>query len=101
MSKMTISKLLELQKALKERKKDLSSLTAENSKKIRYWGSTEKSEEPLYDAVALDEMVTELNNALYEISAELKQINATTEIEINVDFKHLMRPIPKTSKLDG
>lgn len=101
MSMMTISKLLELQKALKERKRDLSTLTVGNSKRIQYWGSTEKSEEPLYDAVALDEMVTELNNALFEISAELKQVNAQTMVEVGIDFKNLMRPIPRTSKRNG
>jgi len=94
MSNMTVNRLLEMQKALKERRSQLEKLAVENSKETRWYGSTEKSETPLYDATKLDEMVTDINNAMFEISATLKESNATTKVAIELDFAELMKPIP-------
>jgi len=39
-------------------------------------------------------MVTDINNAMFEISATLKESNATTKVAIELDFAELMKPIP-------
>ena len=93
MPNMTVNKLLEMQKALKERRNQLEKLTLENTKSTRWYGTTEKLEEPKYDVKALDHMIVGINNALFEISASLKESNATTKLDVNVDFEKLMRPI--------
>lgn len=95
---LSVNKLLEMQKALKERRSQLEKLTVENSKSTRWYGSTEKLEEPQYDLNTLDEMVTAINNALFEISATLKESNATTKVDVAVDFNELMRAVPSIKK---
>ena len=84
---MNVNKLLEMQKALKERRNQLEKLTVENSK-AAHW-----LEVPKYNPTALDKMVTDINNALFEISATIKESNAITKVEVAVDFSDLMRPI--------
>lgn len=79
MSTMTLSMALEMQKALKERRKQLDEL----------------AKHPLYDVVKVDEKITNINNALFEITATIKQVNAITEIDLSVDFKLLMSPLAK------
>ena len=90
---MSVNKLLEMQKALKERRNQLEKLTVENSKATHWYGSAEKLEEPKYNPTALDKMVTDINNALFEISATIKESNAITKVEVAVDFSDLMKPI--------
>jgi hypothetical protein len=84
-----------MQKALKERRSQLEKLAVENSKETHFYGASEKSETPLYDASKLDKMVTNINNAMFEISSVLKESNATTKVEIEVNFAELMGAIKK------
>lgn len=96
---MTINKLLELQKILKERRTQLEKLTTDNSKTERFYGQTtgEKVVEPVFDAATLDTMVTNINCALFDIASLIKESNAVTKVETTFVFNVLMRPIqPKT-----
>jgi len=82
-----------MQKALKERRNQLEKLTQDSSKSIRWYGSAEHLEEPKYSMTTLDKMVTDINNALFEISATIKESNALTKVTVSVDFADLMKPI--------
>lgn len=94
----TLSKALEMQKALKDRKKQLDELLKETSTETSWRDTSQKEKRPLYDVVKVDEKVTEINNALFEIAASIKYINAITKIDVPIDFKTLMGPISPLSK---
>ena len=91
---MTISKLLEMQKALKERRKQLEELLKETSVEISWRDSSQKEKKPVYRVTTVDEKLVKINNALFEIAAEVKQVNAKTQVMVSVDFQDLMSPIP-------
>jgi hypothetical protein len=90
---MTVSKLLEMQKALKERRKQLEELLKETSVEVSWRDSSQKEKKPLYSAIKVDEKLVKINNALFEVTAEIKQVNAVTKIVVAVDFQDLMSPI--------
>ncbi len=90
---MTVSKLLEMQKALKERKKQLEELLKETSCEVTWRDSSQKEKKPVYSTVKVDEKLVKINNALFEVAAEIKQINAQTKVSVSVDFVDLMSPI--------
>lgn len=96
MANITVNRVLEMQKALKERRNQLEKLVIENSKETRWYGQAEKTETPLYNAADLDARVVQINNALFEISAVLKESNATTKVTVDVDFVAMMSPITKS-----
>jgi hypothetical protein len=90
---MTVSKLLEMQKALKERRKQLEELGKETSCEISWRDSSQKEKKPVYSTIKVDEKLVKINNALFEIAAEIKQVNAMTKIDVAVNFQELMSPI--------
>lgn len=91
---MSVSRALELQKVLKERKSQLKAMVVENSK-ISRWHSPEKTDEPIYDATCIDEMVLAIDTALFDLSSEIKAVNAKTLIDVSANFTALMQPISR------
>jgi archaellum component FlaC len=57
MENMTVSKALEMQKALKERKKQLEELAKEVSTETSWRDMSQKEKRPLYDVVKVDELL--------------------------------------------
>jgi hypothetical protein len=90
---MTVSKLLEMQKAFKDRRKQLEELLKEASCETSWRDSSQKEKRPLYSPIKVDEKLTKINNALFEIASEIKQANARTIITVQVNFEDLMSPI--------
>ena len=81
---MTISKALTLQKAIRARICSLSDLRQKASTEERYFRGQEISQQtiPQYDVKVLDAKVIELEKALFEIDAAIKDSNARTEIPV-------------------
>jgi phosphoribosylaminoimidazole-succinocarboxamide synthase len=90
---MSVSKLLEMQKALKDRRRQLEDLLKETSTETSWRDMSQKEKRPVYQVVKVDEKLVKINSALFEIAAEIKQANAQTKIEVAVDFQDLMSPI--------
>jgi hypothetical protein len=91
----TVSTTLEKLRALKDRKKQLEELLKETSTETAWRDMSQKQKSPLYDVVKVDEKITKINNAIFEISAAIKQSNAVTQISVDVDFADLMSPIAR------
>lgn len=92
---MTINELLVLNKAVRERKNDLSSLRSQLSTKERFFnlGNENKVVEPQYDVKAVDKKITELEIFLFKADAAVKQANATTQVNIVADVDTLLAPL--------
>ena len=89
---MSISGLLSMEKSLRERKNQLTELAKENSSKT-FWEDKNKREEPVYDVRELDKKVVLINNALFKIDQLIKASNATTIVNMDVNFDELMSAI--------
>lgn len=94
----TINEWLVIKKVLGERKGDMKQIRLATSMKTkttrRYEGETkDESIEPEYDTKLLDRRVTEIQNAELLIDAAVKQSNALTSLEINVDTEKLLAPM--------
>lgn len=92
--KTTINGLLNMQKHLGKRRAELQELRL-SSANTTTWRQPEKVEEPIYDIVTCDEMLVEVDTTLMEIDLAIKETNAKTSVDLDVDLKHLLRAIPK------
>jgi hypothetical protein len=91
--KMTVNEAMVLQKALRGRLGELSSLRTTCASKESYYGDNNKVVEPMYDVKALDKKCVELENALLDMDTKIKQSNAITSIEIDADKSTLLSPL--------
>lgn len=80
-------------KAVRERINDLKSLRSDVSKKERYFSTTEKTVEPQYKVQAVDKKIVQLQNWLYGADAKIKEANALTMVNVDVDLDELLAPL--------
>lgn len=92
MANLTINALLSMQKALNLRRQQLNEIkNAGTSRTIyRETGGNTTTTEPTYDIKKVDRKLTEINKAMWNIDQKIKEVNAMTHIEIQVDFNYLM-----------
>lgn len=91
---ITINEALSMKKALSDRRKELAELLKETAvNKTEPWADTKSKQSPAYDVRSVDSLNLDLQLALYTIDAAIKTSNAKTSVEIDVDFKILMRPL--------
>jgi hypothetical protein len=97
---MTISEAMVLQRTLRSRISDLSSIRNANMVRSRkfYMGDDredrERTETELqYDPQVVDTKITELELFLFKLDAAIKRANAKTEIGIEADVDKLLEPI--------
>ena len=93
--KLTVNKLLSMQKIVRERLNELKNLRSEVSKKERtFFGNEDKKiVEPMYDVKEVDRKITKLERFLMDSDFSIKESNAKTKVEINVDVDDLLSPI--------
>jgi len=90
----TINELMVLMKALRGRLAELSSLRSECSNSTQYYGSTgEKIVTPLYSVKELDAKCVAIENFILLADTAIKQSNAITKVNIEIDAQTLMTPI--------
>lgn len=90
----TISAFLSMQNALTTRRTQLSEVKNScTSRSIRTYGETKDVTEPTYDIKDVDKKITEINKVLFRIDSKIKESNARTKIEIDIDFDVLMSGI--------
>ena len=80
-------------KAIRERISDLKNLRSEVSKKERFFGTAEKIVEPQYAVSEVDRRIVALQNWLYGADAKIKESNARTMIDFDVDLNELLKPL--------
>jgi len=94
MKKMTVNEAMVTAKALRGRLGELSSLRSQcATRETMYFGDKNKTVEPTYDVKILDAKCVEIENALLEMDMKIKQSNALTTVEVDVDAKELMQSL--------
>ena len=98
MESRTVNEFLVLKKVFAERKNDLKQIrlqTTVKTKTTRRYNdeTTEETAEPQYDTKVIDRRVTEIQNAELAIDSAIKQSNATTTLNVNVDVEKLLSPM--------
>jgi hypothetical protein len=99
MTKLTINQLLQLNSELRGRLQKLEMIqSSSTNSEVTYFGEdlnkkTEKT--PQYDPETLDVKIVELRNFLFKSEAAIKQANAVTTVDLDVDQDSLLAAIPK------
>ena len=91
-SKKSVNYLLSMEKSLRQRLNQLNELKQEVSKRT-IWGHQDKTEEPTYDIKDVDKRITAINKALFTMDHMIKESNAKTMVDIDIDYDALMGEI--------
>ena len=94
--KDTISSFLSMQQALNTRRTQLNELRNSGTSRTYdiYADGTKKTVmEPTYELKKVDKMLVEINKALFLLDKRIKQANAKTNIDVDLDFDKLMSEI--------
>lgn len=91
---MTVNELMVLMKAVRGRMGQLQALQTSVAKKETFFDRGEnKVVEPQYDVKELDRKIVEMQNFLYFADAKIKQSNAITSVEVEVNVDSLLSPL--------
>jgi len=96
---LTVNQAMALEKAVKSRLSQLRSLRSEVATKTetKWYTSNDRDKQetitPQFDVKAVDKKVTELEYVLFKMDGEIKQSNAKTEINVEVDVETLLAPL--------
>jgi len=90
--KETISTLLVMEKNLRGRLNEISNLAQSSTSRSR-WGDSDRIDEPTYDVKKLDKKCSDIRKALFKINREIKTVNASVTVEVDVDYDTLMDAI--------
>ena len=92
---VSISYLLSMQTALNQRRNQLKELRDSNTTRTYRFMAADQKEttEPTYDIKRVDKMLADINKALFKLDHKIKEANAKTTIEVDVDFDSLMSEI--------
>ncbi len=95
MEKKTVNELLVLMKAIRERLNGLRAMRLQVSTKERFFLNREENKviEPEYNVKALDKKISELELWLFKADSAIKQSNAKTKVDIEIDVDKLLEPL--------
>ena len=98
MSKLTINGTLQLINQVSKRLADLRSIRSQgiNKSKVTYgMGEHQRTEESecQYNTKEIDKRVTMLENWLFKANTAVKQANATTVVDLEVNSDDLLAPL--------
>jgi hypothetical protein len=96
--KASINELLSTRQHLTERKNELQRLMhaalRRTVRKSTYEGNTEVTiDESRYDPDDLEKKISDINYACLQIDTSVKNANATTMVDIDIDAKTLLTPV--------
>jgi glutaredoxin 2 len=88
MAQKTVNYLLAMEKSLRERLNQLNELKTQSARRTFY--DADKREEPTYDIKKVDQKITAINKALFEINHKIKESNAKTTVEVELSYDDLV-----------
>lgn len=88
MQRITVNYLLAMEKSLRERLSQLNELKVQSSRRTIFEDA--KREEPTYDIKLVDRKLTAINKALFEINHKIKESNARTVVETDINYDSLV-----------
>jgi hypothetical protein len=94
MEKMSINAALSMKASLQSRLSELKGMKSEAAtRRISRYDGKEDIVEPTYDIKVIDKKCAELTSALFLLDKGIKQANATTKFDVDVNYVELMKPI--------
>jgi|SRR3990172_12587491 len=96
MAELTINKALVVQKSIRARISELTTLRSEVSTTDEFYGDSGKNRVkiPNYSVTRVDTKISELEAMLFDIDAAIKDSNAVTKIDIEgFDVKKIFEPL--------
>jgi hypothetical protein len=94
--KLTVNSAMSLMKTLRERVSSLKALrqqVAVQTKQTWRTGETVDETIPQYDVKKVDQKIMELENVLFQIDSAIKQKNAVTKIDVEINVDSLLKPL--------
>jgi len=92
MKQVTVNYLLAMEKSLRERLGQLNELKTSSARET-FWTESGKTDKPTYDIKKVDAKITLINKALFEINHKIKESNAKTTLETDIDYNVLVSEI--------
>jgi hypothetical protein len=84
----TVNLLLAMEKSLRERLGQLNELKNQSARYTLF--DDNKKELPTYDIKMVDKKITLINKALFTINHKIKESNAKTVVDIDLDYDSLV-----------
>ena len=94
MTNQSVNAWLSMKNSLQSRLAEVKEMKSNAStRRISRFDGKEEITEPTYDIKFIDKKSSELTTALYKIDRAIKEANAVTRVELDVDYDTLVRPI--------
>lgn len=94
MPTQSINAWLSMKNSLQSRLTEVKDMKGSASTRhISRYDGKEEIVEPTYDIKQIDKKCAELTTALFKIDRAVKEANAKTQVELDVDYDALVKPI--------
>ena len=94
MPTQSINAWLSMKNSLQARLAEVKSMKSEASNRhITRYDGKEEIVEPTYDIKVIDKKCAQLTTALFKIDRAIKEANASTKVDLDVDYDALVSPI--------
>lgn len=94
MATQSINAWLSMKNSLQARLAEVKAMKSEAStRRISRYDGKEEITEPTYDIKVIDKKCAQLTTALFKIDRAIKETNASTKVELDVDYDALVSPI--------
>jgi hypothetical protein len=94
MSSQTVNAWLSMKNSLQSRLSELKDMKNNaTTRRISEWDGKKETVEPTYDIKFIDKKCAQITTALFKIDRAIKEANAKTKVELDVDYDALVTPI--------
>jgi hypothetical protein len=94
MPKQSVNAWLSMKNSLQSRLAEVKEMKGNASvRRISRYDGKEEITEPTYDIKQIDKKCAELTTALFKIDRAIKEANAKTQVELDVNYDELVKPI--------
>ena len=90
--KYSVNRLLAMERSLKARLTQLLELEGKSATSS-YLFEEKTRKDPVYSVKLVDRKISQINRALFEISTRIKESNATTLVEVDLNYDDLISEI--------
>lgn len=92
---MTINETIALMSQLKIRVAEFTKLRSKVSTQDTHWlgDQSKKTIDPQYDVKKVDHQIVQLQNWIFKIDAQIKKVNAMTDLGMEIPVEDLLKPL--------
>ena len=94
MPKQSVNAWLSMKNSLQSRLAEVKDMKGmASSRRVTKYTDREDITEPTYDIKQIDKKCAMLTTALFKIDRAIKEANAKTQVDLDVDYDELVKPI--------